>query len=104
MPNVPTNTPEQFVQGAPLLLVPDVPATAAFYRTILGVKSDPGPPDAEIEYVLGNGQVDRYPASWAYSQREVCAALESFARSRRVSGISWFNDSEDGSQHPEQYE
>lgn len=63
-----------------------------------------GPPDAEIEYMLSNGQVDRYPASWAYSQGEVCAALETFARSRRISGISWFNDSEDGSQQPEQHE
>lgn len=41
MPNVPTSTPEQFYQGAPLLLVPDVPATAAFYQRTLGFKSDP---------------------------------------------------------------
>ena len=26
-----------------------------------------GSPEAEIEYMLSNGQVDRYPASWAYS-------------------------------------
>ena len=42
MPDVPTNDPEQFYQGAPVLLVPDVPATAAFYRSVLGFKSDPG--------------------------------------------------------------
>jgi catechol 2,3-dioxygenase-like lactoylglutathione lyase family enzyme len=42
MPDLPTGTPEQFYQGAPVLLVPDVPATAAFYRTVLGFKSDPG--------------------------------------------------------------
>ncbi len=36
MPDVPTNNPEQFYQGAPLLLVPDVSATADFYRRILG--------------------------------------------------------------------
>ncbi len=42
MPNVPTNNPEQFYQGAPLLLVPDVSVTADFYRTILGFKTDPG--------------------------------------------------------------
>jgi predicted enzyme related to lactoylglutathione lyase len=41
MPDAPTNNPEQFYQGAPLLLVPDVQATADFYRTILGFKSDP---------------------------------------------------------------
>ena len=42
MPDVPTSDPEQFYQGAPVLLVPDVPATAAFYRKILGFRSDPG--------------------------------------------------------------
>jgi predicted enzyme related to lactoylglutathione lyase len=42
MPDVPTSTPEQFCQGAPLLLVPDVRATADFYRSVLGFKSDPG--------------------------------------------------------------
>ena len=50
MPNVPTSNPEQFYQGAPLLLVPDVPATAAFYRRILGFKSDPG--TATPEYTV----------------------------------------------------
>jgi predicted enzyme related to lactoylglutathione lyase len=42
MPDMPTSNPEQFYQGAPLLLVADVAATAAFYRRILGFKSDPG--------------------------------------------------------------
>ena len=42
MPDVPTSNPEQFYQGAPLLLVPDVSATADFYRKILGFKADPG--------------------------------------------------------------
>ena len=42
MPDIPTNNPEQFYQGAPLLTVPDVAATAAFYRTVLGFKTDPG--------------------------------------------------------------
>ena len=41
MPVVPTSNPEQFYQGAPLLLVADVSATADFYRSILGFKSDP---------------------------------------------------------------
>jgi len=50
MPNVPTSTPEQFYQGAPLLLVPDVSTTAAFYRRILGFKSDPG--TATPEYTV----------------------------------------------------
>lgn len=51
MPNVPTSTPEQFYQGAPLLLVPDVPATAAFYRRILGFTSDPGAATPEYTVV-----------------------------------------------------
>jgi predicted enzyme related to lactoylglutathione lyase len=42
MPDVPTGNPEQFYQSAPLLLVPDVAATADFYRRILGFKTDPG--------------------------------------------------------------
>ena len=42
MPDLPTSNPEQFYQGAPLLLVPDVPATADFYRQVLGFKTDPG--------------------------------------------------------------
>jgi predicted enzyme related to lactoylglutathione lyase len=41
MPDSPTSSPDQFYQGAPLLLVPDVAATADFYRRILGFKSDP---------------------------------------------------------------
>lgn len=41
MPDVPTADPRQFIQGAPLLLVPDVPTTAAYYRRVLGFKSDP---------------------------------------------------------------
>lgn len=41
MPDIPTGNPEQFYQGAPLLLVPDVTATADFYRQRLGFTSDP---------------------------------------------------------------
>lgn len=51
MPNVPTSTPEQFYQGAPLLLVPDVTGTADFYRNILGFMSDPGGATAEYTVV-----------------------------------------------------
>lgn len=51
MPNPPTSTPEQFYQGAPLLLVPDVPATAAFYRDILGFRSDAGAATPEYTVV-----------------------------------------------------
>jgi predicted enzyme related to lactoylglutathione lyase len=36
MPALPSSNPKQFVQGAPVLHVPDVLATAAFYRDLLG--------------------------------------------------------------------
>jgi predicted enzyme related to lactoylglutathione lyase len=42
MPDLPTSNPAQFYQGAPLLLVPDVATTAAFYHNMLGFTSDPG--------------------------------------------------------------
>jgi len=51
MPDVPTSNPEQFYQGAPVLLVPDVSATAAFYRRILRFKSDPGAETPEYTVV-----------------------------------------------------
>ena len=40
MPDLPTSNPAQFYQGAPVLQVPDVAATAAFYERVLGFKSD----------------------------------------------------------------
>ena len=36
MPNVPSSNPNQFIQGAPALHVPDVRATATYYRDVLG--------------------------------------------------------------------
>ena len=51
MPDFPTSNPEQFYQGAPLLLVPDVAATADFYRTILGFKAEPGAETPEYSVV-----------------------------------------------------
>ena len=51
MPDVPTSNPEQFIQGAPLLLVPDVRATADFYRSVLGFQSDPGADTPEYSVV-----------------------------------------------------
>jgi hypothetical protein len=35
MPALPSSNPKQFVQGAPVLHVPDVAATARFYRDVL---------------------------------------------------------------------
>jgi predicted enzyme related to lactoylglutathione lyase len=51
MPHLPTGNPEQFYQGAPVLAVPDVLATAAFYRTMLAFKSDPGAETPEYAVV-----------------------------------------------------
>ena len=42
MPNFPRSDPEQFYQGAPLLSVPDVSATTAFYKRVLGFVADAG--------------------------------------------------------------
>jgi uncharacterized glyoxalase superfamily protein PhnB len=42
MPALPTSNPKQFVQGAPVLHVPDVSATATFYRDVLGFTWDFG--------------------------------------------------------------
>jgi predicted enzyme related to lactoylglutathione lyase len=42
MPALPSSNPRQFVQGAPVLHVQDVSATAAFYRDRLGFTWDFG--------------------------------------------------------------
>jgi predicted enzyme related to lactoylglutathione lyase len=42
MPAVPSSDPKQFVQGAPVLHVPDVSATATYYRDVLGFTWDFG--------------------------------------------------------------
>lgn len=42
MPALPSADPKQFIQGAPVLHVPDVQATAQYYRDVLGFNSDFG--------------------------------------------------------------
>ena len=42
MPALPSSNPAQFVQGAPVLHVQDVEATASFYRDVLGFTWDFG--------------------------------------------------------------
>ena len=42
MPDLPSSNPKQFVQGAPVLHVSDVLATATFYRDVLGFTWDFG--------------------------------------------------------------
>jgi len=45
MPNPPTASPAQFIQGTPVLHVPEVQATATCYRDILGFTWDYGDDD-----------------------------------------------------------
>ena len=52
MPDRPTSNPKQIIQGAPLLHVPDVASTAAFYRGVLGFRSD------------AEGTSDEYTVVW----------------------------------------
>jgi hypothetical protein len=55
-----------------------------------------GPPNAEIEYFLSNGQLDTYPASWALPVAEVRRALEFFKQKQRPPPwVTWHNDSGD---------
>lgn len=42
MPEPPSSNPKQFIQGAPVLHVPDVLRTATFYRDVLGFQWDFG--------------------------------------------------------------
>ena len=42
MPALPSSNPKQFVQGAPVLHVPDVSAAVAFYRDVMGFTCDFG--------------------------------------------------------------
>ncbi|MBI1761995.1 MAG: VOC family protein [Acidobacteria bacterium] len=63
MPNYPSANPAQFIQGAPVLHVPDVEAAAKYYRDVLGFISDFGNQDyaivwrdnSAIHFVKSNG-------------------------------------------------
>jgi hypothetical protein len=56
-----------------------------------------GPPDACIDYFLSNGQLDSYPAAWAYPVATVTRAIEYFqSEGRAPPFIAWHNDSGDG--------
>jgi len=88
MPDLPTSNPEQFFQGAPVLLVPDVPATAAFYRRILGFRSDPGTETPEYTVVwrdnaalhLAKGEHPPYGVRLFFWVRDVNALYEETLR------------------------
>jgi hypothetical protein len=53
--------------------------------------------EAMIKYRLNNGQVDEYPASWAYPTAMIERALFFFrSNGKPPAFISWHNDSSDG--------
>ncbi len=56
-----------------------------------------GPRQALISYVRANGQLDEYPAAWAYPVATVQKAIEHFRiHGRAPTFIAWHNDSGDG--------
>jgi uncharacterized glyoxalase superfamily protein PhnB len=48
MPDYPSSNPAQFIQGAPVLHVPDIHAAIGYYRDTLGFTSDFGDDDYAI--------------------------------------------------------
>jgi len=71
----------------------------AGFTTRSGASS--GNREGRIEYLLGNGQLDTYPISWALPTDAVVAALRHFARTTRVPDeLCWHNDSDDGLSTP----
>ena len=64
---------------------------------------DYAPSHAELEFMLSNGQVDRYPAEWTYSRAQILETLEYFAHTRHLpAALYWFNDSGDGAKLPDE--
>lgn len=52
-----------------------------------------GPEDAQIEFRLGNGQRDEYPAQWCVSTQDAIEALNYFLENGQMSpSISWHPD------------
>jgi hypothetical protein len=52
-----------------------------------------GPPDVQVEYPLGNGQLDKYPASWALPIADVRRAIQFFEHEHRQPPfIVWHED------------
>ncbi len=52
-----------------------------------------GPGDGMLDYMLSNGQLDRYPASWTYEIRALQQALVEFAQSARLPEcVAWVED------------
>jgi hypothetical protein len=55
-----------------------------------------GPADATTDYLLSNGQRDRYPASWALPRQQLENAIEYFTSTGRPAPfITWHDDGVD---------
>lgn len=80
MPKMPTADPELYYQGAPLLQVPDVSATADYYRKVLGFVSDPG------------GTSDEYTVVWRDNASVHLARAEQPPRGVRI--FFWVKDAD----------
>ncbi|MBU2853023.1 hypothetical protein HF928_03035 [Acidithiobacillus ferriphilus] len=53
-----------------------------------------GAPDAEMEFQLTNGQVDRYPVAWTLPIQDIERAIEFFkAYGEPAPFVSWHDDS-----------
>jgi hypothetical protein len=58
-----------------------------------------GDESATIDYVLSNGQGDRYPAAWALPIATVEQALDYFRQNGKPAPfVAWHNDSGDGAE------
>jgi hypothetical protein len=58
-----------------------------------------GDESATIDYVLSNGQRDRYPAAWALQAATVERALDHFRQNEKPAPfVAWHNDSGDGAE------
>lgn len=75
-----------------LMWLPDRVGNPPFFTSLNPTYS--GPPDAMIDFMLANGQLDEYPAIWALSLEEACAACEDFVETRggRSLRITWRED------------
>ncbi len=53
-----------------------------------------GAPDAQIEFILANGDMEDYPARWTVPLAEGCAVCRDFVEQRgaRSSLITWHDD------------
>ncbi len=85
------------------LLVNGDRASLAYYRYyadtgLVSVDSTySGPPDAKVEFTLGNGQVDAFPAAWTIGTEEAFRALEyTFLHQAPAPWVTWRNSEELG--------